>query len=484
MTVKALRDHRDALLEWGAASLDEGGILAVPYTEGQEQDATSLLLLVLCGVRARGGSARLIYPLTHPLVAARDLPWGYLLIHQATRIAGALEALEQGPAWWRGRVVVATGPVDEWGCLSTGLPMRTHPLPHSAPPVLAEEVDAERGLLARYGAAAEAYALVAAFDAFSVALPLSLLARTLGLDEDRAGLLVEQAKGLLYWIERERPAGLLVSTKGELVAQRTLKALHGQQADALMQESHQRVLQALSPREAEERHVAIGIFQALVAKGKWPWARRLAGWEGLYSVLAQATVPEDLAWKATLANLDLPELAARAFQEATEKDTGRTYLLPGDLTTLKGRAVSEPALAGAVPEAHSAGISPLLGRALEFAFRAFSRLAGPGAALPEAMGAASRGEFSPGSEAWREGELEVTVAPDRRGHLVATCEAGRHPCQGVEVVLIEVAPDLSQHIRAAARTDSGGRADLGVLEAVPRATRAGQYLLRLRLPEA
>lgn len=484
LTVGALRDHRDAILELASVVREEGGVLAVPYQEGQEQDVITLLLLVLSGVKARGEPARLIHPLTHPVVAAHDVPPGSLLIHQVTRIAGALEALEQGPAWWRGRVVIATGPADEWGRLSSRLPIRVHPLPPAAPPVLGEAVDTERDLLARDHVAAEAYTLVAAFDAFGVALPLSLLARTLGLDEDQTGLLVEGARGLLYWVEREKPPGLLVSTKGEPVARCTLEALYGRQTEALLQESHRRVLQALNPREDEERHAAIRVFQVLLAKGRRPWARGLAECVGLNPILAQATAPECLAWGAILTNLDLPELAARAIWEAREKDADRPSLLPENLATLKGHAASDPVLAGAARGQQPAGVFPLLGRALDFVFQSILRLAGSSTPLPEGMAAASRSGFSLSSEEWKEGDLKLTVAPDRREHLVVTCEEGHHPCQGVEVAIIEVAPDRGQHIRASARTDSRGHADLGALDGFSPAVRIGQYVLRVHLPEA
>lgn len=473
LTRAALRQHGDALLELALAMRQTGGILSVSYQEEQERDAITLLLLLLSTLRAQRASAGLIYPLAFPVIGISDIPQGYLLIHRAARIAGALNAMKQESTWWCDRIVIATGPADEWERLSSYLPIRNYPLSVSVPAVLNEVVDAECNLLTRHPAAADAYALVAAFDALGVTLPFSLMARTVGLDEDEAGVLVEQARSLLYWVERERPPGLLVSTKGELVTWRTMEALHGRQTEEFLQQHQRRVLQSVNSNESEERHAVVGLFQSLVAKGRDSWAGQLVTWGGLDAILREATAPERLAWSGILTHLGVHEMATHALREVPEQDIGRPGVVEKELTSLKEDT-----------EAQLTGISALSGRAIDFVFRTLPRLVAPDVSIPVGMAAASAHDVDLDFEVLGEGTLQVTVGANRRGHLVATCETQRQPCRNVEVALIEVMSDLSRHIWAIVRTDPRGHADLGPLERLSPATRTGQYLLRVRMPEA
>ncbi len=320
MSVQALRRHAEDLLGQGAASRDDGGFLAVPYAHGQEQDVITNLLLLLGSLRQRGEPVRLLYPLTHPLVLSSDLPAGYLLVHQAPRIVGLPEAFEQGPGWWRGRVVIATGLTDDWARLSLSLPVRFHRLPQTAGESHVQIVVKECEELARQEQIREAYSLVASFDAFEVPLPLSLLARALGQDEDQAGAMVEGARNLLYWVERERPAGLLVSTKGPDVARGTLDSLYGEGADGVLQASHRRVLASVEPEDQDERHAILRLCPALVRSGRRLWARRLVDEASLDAVWQRGTWQETLGWAWVFADLNLYELADRAFRWALDRD--------------------------------------------------------------------------------------------------------------------------------------------------------------------
>lgn len=305
-----------------------GGLLAVAYPAALATGALLLLSAVYARLRYHSDvrSVALLRPRLQQGPQSR-LDAEALLVHDLPQDPSLLDALT-GSSTRTGRVVVATGPWDAWERLRPDLPMSFTVFdgPDAADLDLDESIAEERDALAGLpGPARDAYRGAALCDAWGVPVPLSLLSRSLhpGTDTDTAeeavGTAVAQAEqlGLLHWIELDAPAGLLVATRGPMLAR---AALSGTFTDTDPATELARLIAAADPQDREQRVAVLRLFQAiLLAAADWPELARL--WDldqphrtwlrGLYdrchdaldTVFAHASADEALRWGRVLEGL-------------------------------------------------------------------------------------------------------------------------------------------------------------------------------------
>lgn len=351
LSVNDFRAHRDALLSQIEAVRQSGGLLGLSWGEGEEQSIITLLLLLSNEIRAQGHRRQIVHPLTHAALNPSQISEGCLLVHHAPRIAGLWEVLQRDPGWWRGRVVIATGLEEEWGRLSMPLPIQFYRWSSSQSAALTEAVRTKTVEIPPQKKLRDLHNVVACLDSLGVPIPLTLLARVLGQEEDQVGEAVEDARGLLFWVEREVPPGLLVCTRGEEVATAALQAQYGEKTGVVLQETLCRVVSSLNPEEPEERHAALNLFESLLAKGRRSWARQLAEDSLAEAVWLQGTPAEILGWGTVLSQLHLFEAAERIFQRGMSTDGLQAEFCGGYAYLLSRWAMADPEK---VPQAEEA----------------------------------------------------------------------------------------------------------------------------------
>jgi hypothetical protein len=101
-----------------------------------------------------------------------------------------------------------------------------------------------------------------------------------------------------------------------------------------------------------------------------------------------------------------------------------------------------------------------------------------------ALAAAAEDTPEEAVEVFENGGERLAAVRDTQDHLVVTYERTGHSGVGVEIEVVEIAPDGTETVRASARTDEAGDADLGPMAHFNPASRPGQYLVRVRSRDA
>jgi tetratricopeptide (TPR) repeat protein len=345
-SLQALQEHRDAILQQAAELKRQGGgLVVIAHAEDQEPSVLLLLTLLFGKLKKRGEPVRLYRPRLEP-----DLPpdlHGYVLVHQLPQWPGLLDLLEAGRT---PGVIIATGTRSEWASLSLRLPHRFYPLPEGEGDegALDRAVQTEWEQYQGLGEDARLYRLVALFDAWGIPLPFSLLARALRANEDKVGDLVEEAhdRGLLFWIELEKPPALLVSTKDPRVARKMIEAIRsGGRAEAEVLEEYATVIQAVDPEEKEERYTVLKLLQAFLrgshrweAVQRWgvqqsrrAWLQELIRRAGprLDQIWQRGDATEHLLWGKLFEELRDFQRSEQIFQQGLARWPENPYLLHG-----------------------------------------------------------------------------------------------------------------------------------------------------------
>jgi len=306
-----LEEHCNKIISF----LKDGGtgLLGLRYYEGQGELAALLLLLLYARLKKANKKVRLVNSLTAPFI---DTDYPYILIDNALRFSNFIEFLESNS---KGHIIIATGLVTEWEKVTIPIPHYFYTIdkPIKEPCKIKVEVrDEIRDL----------YFLVCIFDAFGVPLPLSLLTKALNKDEDTTANLVDDARGFLYWIERESPPAILVSTKGEIVAWKMLK--EGlKEGDTIS--GYRRVINSIDPKDKKERYTVIKLFHAFIQKSCKQLAKKIYPEVGAHidRIWREGTSVELLAWGKIFECLYMYPESQEVFKEGIKRDPKNIFLL-------------------------------------------------------------------------------------------------------------------------------------------------------------
>ena len=355
---RALKEHKGRLLEQASEIAEQGGgLLIIAYAEEYEQTIQLLLSLLMGQLRYDAKPAQLFLPQLESISDYELSSNPFLLVHNLPQCQGLIELLEGH----RGKlpVIIATGIREQWEKLRIALPLRFYPGITRAGELSKNAQERGRqGELLRRARETElkqyaelnaddrkTYLRVALCDALGLPLPLALLARSLGRDEDTIGESVARASELqlLYCVEVERPPAFLVTTKSPVLARMMLAEIKGGELSGLLND-YATIISAVDITEKEERYAILNLFQSgLQAQGLryWPGGSgnglllRRRSLRELVSkcrrkideVWQAGNAIEKLLWGKVFERLQMFDLSERVFSVGISKESNNPYLL-------------------------------------------------------------------------------------------------------------------------------------------------------------
>lgn len=348
--LQTLAEVRQAVADAAVQLRESGGVLILPYQP--EAEASLLHLLTLLAGKLRWQRQPVVFTqfLAEPYLLLPATPVSYWFIHQAHCFQNLTLALE---AWLRpGRLAVITGPVGYW----EAHPLKVPQASNTAFLDYVEPVDTVMAEFARQEAAKlreaaqtladssqdllrQAHHWVALTDAWGVPLPLELLARLLNAAEDLVGEIIEEAyqRGLLFWVEREKPPALLVASRGITYARRYLKKQVTETDLSLG--SYQPLFASCQPEAREERYILLKLVAGWLSEAA---ARHALGpgfhitqvralvqahWRQLQALIQAGSAAEALIWGQCLAELGLYDQGHQVLTAALRRAPRNPYLL-------------------------------------------------------------------------------------------------------------------------------------------------------------
>ncbi|MEI6313311.1 MAG: tetratricopeptide repeat protein [Syntrophus sp. (in: bacteria)] len=327
-----------------------GGALIIQFTPQMERSAIIFFNIVMGGLIRQGTKVRFTQFLDAPmLVMPEDASvW---LIHHAGLFPDLMMALEN---WIRpGRVTILSGTTSTLAPLAFNIPSLL--FPGFAPPDQGfdrkekEAVMMDHKILAskdhalgRENLLTKIHRQVALFDAWASPIPLGLLARCLKMDEDDLAPLVEELyqegeEGILYWVEREKPPMLMVSTRSEGYAHRCLASLV--EGQGLSLDDYRPLVQAIQPDKMGERYALLHLLLGMLANSRSRWRLGaelfgvdkmrelvLADWHPIRTIALAGSPAEHLLWGLCLTRLGLLDQGRNILECGMRKDKKNVFI--------------------------------------------------------------------------------------------------------------------------------------------------------------
>jgi tetratricopeptide (TPR) repeat protein len=188
---------------------------------------------------------------------------------------------------------------------------------------LGEEAAAIREELTKVDAVTnKAYALVGLLDARNIPMPLALLARLLDLPQAEAAQIVDQARGLLFWVDSPHEGSKeLISTAAPALARQFLPP----QEELL--EAYGSLIEAASQEQA--RLLIVRLLRRLIQQGCSTLARGLIRQhrETLTALWQEASAQEHVLYGKILWSVGEKPEAERIYRQGYERDPDNMYLL-------------------------------------------------------------------------------------------------------------------------------------------------------------
>jgi len=328
-----------------------GGVVFQPFTEDGER--TALLLIYAFGPAVQ--DIHYSQFLGEPYLATPPEEASIWIIHHAPRFPDFQLAVEQ---WLKpGRVVLATGLFDEWQQRESKVPfLDLRPIEIEPGQSNQDEVQSadKIGLLQRL------VHITNLFDAWGIPLPVDYLERVGGEDPDDFTAEVGSAceKGILFWVEREKPPALLISTAGESLARKYLLNNLPKLQDYF------EILGQADPEDREDRYTVLKLFQSWLSDPRLrhrlspgefglPSLRREVRRriDSLGKIFSTAPPQESLLWGLCLSDLGLLQEADLALNRALKRTPKNIFLAASRATNLARWAQVEP---GKLTEANRA----------------------------------------------------------------------------------------------------------------------------------
>ncbi len=195
-------------------------------------------------------------------------------------------------------------------------------------------------LKAESDAVQKAFYAVALLDAWGSPPPFDFLIRIVGADEDELDALIQAAsdRNLLFWVERDKPPFLLVSTGGESFARFWLRQLD--QDNKLSIDNYAKLFEKAVAGNRDDRWTVLSLLQALIADSRFRLSlansdfsiRKIREavqhhWGQLNNLIASGTSVEKLIWGLCLARMGLFDLGIKALEEGIRREPENIYLL-------------------------------------------------------------------------------------------------------------------------------------------------------------
>lgn len=337
----------------------KGGLLMFPFDETAERSVLIFLSILSGSLFTKGSGCYFSQFLDEPFLEHPDGHGNIWLIHQAPRFKNLPLIME---SWLKeGRVILATGTPEMWEQYPLKVPFQriTAFVDHNISFEKEEKVffDQAEEEVKTDSLVEKAYHLTALFDGWGVPLPFDLLARMVDKDEggDNLAPVIEAAykKGILFWIEREKPPALSVSTRSESCGRKFLCDLA--EKGKLSLGDYQPVLASIDAKEMEERFTALKLFESWLTdnhlrfklskenfgiKKIREWI--LENWESVQKIALAGSASEILVWGQCLQHLGLYEKAQKIFESGLKKYRANPYLLQARAHLLSKWGGSEP----------------------------------------------------------------------------------------------------------------------------------------------
>lgn len=343
-------EMRSSFLESLETLHSQGGALVLPFAPQAERSVIIFLNIVMGGLVRQGIPVRFTQLLDAPmLMLPEDAPvW---LIHHAGSFPDLMMTMEN---WIRpGRAAILTGTTSALAPLAFNIHSLLFP-GFSKPDDSFDQKEKEAVRMDHRILASKDHALgrkdllsnihhqVALFDAWGSPIPLGLLARCLAMDEDELAPLVEELyqegeEGILYWVEREKPPTLMVSTRSEGYARRCLELLT--EGQGLSLDDYRPFIQSIRPEDRGERYALLHLLLGMLANSRSRWRlgaelfgvdkiRQLVRADGnpIRAIAIAGSPAEHLLWGLCLTRLGLFDQGRDIFESGIRKDKKNVYL--------------------------------------------------------------------------------------------------------------------------------------------------------------
>lgn len=327
-----------------------GGVLIVPFATQAVRSATIFLNIVMGGLIKEGIKVSFTQFLDSPMLesSTESSVW---LIHHAGSFPDLMMALEN---WIQpGRAAVLTGTTTALAPLAFNVPSLLFPgFTAPVPDFDEQEKEAVRKdneilaskehAIGRKDMLSSIHRQVALFDAWGSPIPLGLLSRRLAMDEDDLAPLVEELyqegeEGILYWVEREKPPTLMVSTRSEGYARSCLASLA--EGKWLSLDDYRPFVKTIRSDNRGERYAILHLLLGMLANGRsrWRLGAELFGvdkirqfvradWGHIYAIALAGSPAEHLLWGLCLTRLGLFDQGRDIFERGINKDKKNVYL--------------------------------------------------------------------------------------------------------------------------------------------------------------
>lgn len=319
-----------------------GGLLLLPFHESAERTVLIFLNLLAGKILAQGKRPFYSHFLGVPYLEIPDQPVDIWIIHNAPRFLNMFDIMEP---WIKpGRVLLATGMPEMWERYLPRISFLS--LPYFVKGAIGYDTQ-EKSFQEETKRQLEtdliraAYHLVALCDAWGVPLPFDLLAKLLKADPDEFAPAVEDAyqKGILFWVEREKPWALLISTRSETHARRYLTNLPDEEKGKLY-DAYQTILESIDPESREERFTILKLIESWLAHSHLRTKifqgtfgihqiRNFInqGWDHINRIIEAGNNSEKLLWTKCLGQLGLFLKSLDVFEKGLRSEPQNAHLL-------------------------------------------------------------------------------------------------------------------------------------------------------------
>ncbi|ETR73852.1 MAG: hypothetical protein OMM_00662 [Candidatus Magnetoglobus multicellularis str. Araruama] len=176
-------------------------------------------------------------------------------------------------------------------------------------------------------------------DAWGVPLPFELAARLVNFDPDPFSSIIEQASQdeLLFWVERNKPPELLISSVSEYFSKQYLKQLA--QSKPITINDYTPIFDCIDCTQQEDRYVALKLIQSWLENSKMRYEISnnafslvqirewlMLKWNFFKSLILAGNAVEHLIWCQCLVKCGLYEKSHHILESALSKDPDNKYL--------------------------------------------------------------------------------------------------------------------------------------------------------------
>jgi len=339
--VGAILELTETVIEDVQSLSQKGGALVIPFVKNAERSLLMFLNLLSGQLYKNDYRVTRDYFLGFPYLMQPSSEFTVWQIHHAPRYQNLSMMLE---SWIKpGSIAILSGKVDLWQKSALKIPNKMissfekydasfeRELMNVLTTIL-EDID-DNKLLNKI------HRLVCMCDAWGVPLPFEFLSRLVGQDPDILSPIIESAHQdeILFWVEREKPNGLLISNASEDYASQYLLNLAA--TNSIHLSSYFPIFDTIDHQIQEERYLALNLIQSWLADSKMRYALSpetfniteirkwiLNKWTDFYHLIRCGNDIEQLVWSQCLTQQGLFEQGYEIIQKALSDSPNNVYL--------------------------------------------------------------------------------------------------------------------------------------------------------------